>query len=53
MPGIPKRGYGTMFDNDVSNNNTANFAAPGTAVSGVPAGSASLIPTTTLRLTIE
>ena len=40
MPGIPKRGYGTrVFDNDVRDNNTANFAAPGTAVSGVLAGS--------------
>ncbi len=29
MPGIPKRGYGTrVFDNDVRDNNTANFAAP-------------------------
>ena len=44
MPGIPKRGYGTrVFDNDVSNNNTANFAAPGTAVSGVPAGSGIMV----------
>ena len=44
MPGIPKRGYGTrVFDNEVSNNNTANFAAPGTAVSGVPAGSGIMV----------
>ena len=44
MPCIPKRGYGTrVFDNDVSNNNTANFAAPGTAVSGVPAGSGIMV----------
>ena len=44
MPGIPKRGYGTrVFDNDVSNNNTANFAAAGTAVSGVPAGSGIMV----------
>ena len=44
MPGIPKRGYGTrVFHNDVSNNNTANFAAPGTAVSGVPAGSGIMV----------
>ena len=44
MPGIPKRGYGTrVFDNDVSNNNTTNFAAPGTAVSGVPAGSGIMV----------
>ena len=28
MPGIPKRGYGTrVFDNDIKDNNTANFAA--------------------------
>ena len=44
MPGIPKRGYGTrVFDNDVSNNNTANFAAAGTAVSGVPVGSGIMV----------
>ncbi|MDC3123534.1 right-handed parallel beta-helix repeat-containing protein [Gammaproteobacteria bacterium] len=44
MPGIPKRGYGTrVFDNEVSNNNTLNFAAPGTAVSGVPAGSGIMV----------
>ena len=44
MPGIPKRGYGTrVFNNDVNNNNTANFAAPGTAVSGVPAGSGIMV----------
>jgi parallel beta-helix repeat protein len=44
MPGIPKRGYGTrVFDNDVNDNNTANFAAAGTAVSGVPAGSGIMV----------
>lgn len=44
MPGIPKRGYGTrVFNNDVHQNNTANFAAPGTAVSGVPAGSGIMV----------
>ena len=44
VPVIPKRGYGTrVFHNDVSNNNTANFAAPGTAVSGVPAGSGIMV----------
>jgi parallel beta-helix repeat protein len=44
MPGIPKRGYGTrVFDNDVFNNNTPNFAAPGTAVSGVPTGSGIMV----------
>jgi parallel beta-helix repeat protein len=44
MPGISKRGYGTrVFDNDVNDNNTANFAAAGTAVSGVPAGSGIMV----------
>lgn len=44
MPGIPKRGYSTrVFNNDVHQNNTANFAAPGTAVSGVPAGSGIMV----------
>ena len=44
MPSIPQRGYATrVYDNDVNNNNTANFAAPGTAVSGVPAGSGIMV----------
>ncbi|MDG1123241.1 MAG: parallel beta-helix domain-containing protein [Pseudomonadales bacterium] len=44
MPSIPQRGYATrVYDNEVNNNNTANFAAPGTAVSGVPAGSGVMI----------
>lgn len=44
MPGIPKRGYGTrVFENEIHNNNTKNFAAPGTAVSGVPAGSGIMV----------
>lgn len=44
MPGIPKQGYGTrVFENEVHNNNTENFAAPGTAVSGVPAGSGIMV----------
>ena len=44
MPGIPQRGHSTrVFNNDVRANNTANFAAPGTAVSGVPAGSGILV----------
>ena len=44
MPHITQRGYATrVFDNDVNNNNTANFAAPGTAVSGVPAGSGVMV----------
>lgn len=44
MPSIPQRGYGTrVFDNDIHNNNTENFAIPGTAVSGVPTGSGVMI----------
>lgn len=44
MPQIPQRGHSTrVYNNDVSHNNTANFAAPGTAVSGVPAGSGIVI----------
>jgi parallel beta-helix repeat protein len=44
MPSIPQRGYATrVYDNDINSNNTANFAAPGTAVSGVPAGSGIVI----------
>lgn len=44
MPQIPQRGHSTrVYDNDVYANNTENFAAPGTAVSGVPKGSGVLI----------
>ena len=44
MPQIPQRGHSTrVYDNDVYTNNTANFAAPGTAVSGVPKGSGIII----------
>ena len=44
MPQIPQRGHSTrVYDNDVHENNTENFAAPGTAVSGVPKGSGILI----------
>ena len=44
MPQIPQRGYGTrVYNNEVNQNNTANFAAPGTAVSGVPKGSGILV----------
>jgi parallel beta-helix repeat protein len=44
MPQIPQRGHSTrVYKNEVHNNNTANFAAPGTAVSGVPAGSGIII----------
>ena len=44
MPDLPQRGHSTrIFDNQVANNNTANFGAPGSAVAGVPAGSGILI----------
>ncbi len=44
MPQIPLHGHSTrIYNNRVTNNNTANFAAPGTAVSGVPAGSGIVI----------
>ncbi|NKB97294.1 MAG: hypothetical protein GKR90_02170 [Pseudomonadales bacterium] len=44
MPQIPQRGHSTrVYDNDVYENNTENFAAPGTAVSGVPKGSGVII----------
>jgi parallel beta-helix repeat protein len=44
MPQIPQRGHSTrVYNNEVHGNNTANFAAPGTAVSGVPKGSGIII----------
>ncbi len=44
MPQIPQRGHSTrVYNNEVYANNTANFAAPGTAVSGVPAGSGIIV----------
>jgi len=44
MPNIPQRGEATrVFENQVNANNTKNFAAPGTAVSGVPTGSGIVI----------
>lgn len=44
MPGIPMAGHSTrVYNNKVANNNTKNFGAPGTAVSGVPAGSGIVI----------
>ena len=44
MPDLPAPGHSTrVFNNQVLNNNTANFGAPGTAVAGVPAGSGILI----------
>ncbi|MFK7914564.1 MAG: parallel beta-helix domain-containing protein [Pseudomonadales bacterium] len=44
MPGIPMEGHSTrVYQNKVLSNNTGNFAAAGTAVSGVPAGSGIVI----------
>ncbi len=44
MPHLPRPGFGTrVFDNDVYENNTANFAHEGTAVASVPAGTGVLV----------
>jgi len=44
MPDLPQAGHNTrVFDNDVTDNNTSNFGAPGSAVAGVPAGTGVLI----------
>lgn len=44
MPDLPQEGHSTrVFDNDITDNNTPNFAPAGTAVAGVPAGSGILI----------
>lgn len=44
MPGLPQRGHSTrVYDNDVVENNTDNFAPGGTPVSSVPAGTGILI----------
>jgi parallel beta-helix repeat protein len=44
MPDLPQLGHSTrVFDNEISDNNTANFGAPGSAVAGVPAGSGIII----------
>ena len=44
MPDIPLKGSHTrVYDNDIRGNNLANFAAAGTPVSGVPAGSGVII----------
>lgn len=44
MPNLPVEGHTTrVFNNLIHNNNTVNFAPPGTAVSSVPAGSGVLI----------
>src|SRR5690606_21882498 len=44
MPNLPQPGFGTrVFNNKVYDNNTDNFAAKGTAVASVPAGSGVVI----------
>ncbi|MFT4676753.1 MAG: parallel beta-helix repeat protein [Patiriisocius sp.] len=44
MPNLPQPGAKTrVFNNQILNNNTANFAPEGTAVAGVPAGSGVVI----------
>ncbi|MEZ5559101.1 MAG: parallel beta-helix domain-containing protein [Pseudomonadales bacterium] len=44
MPDLPVSGHSTrVFDNDITGNNTPNFGLPGSAVSGVPAGSGVVI----------
>lgn len=44
MPDLAQSGYGTrVYENQISDNNTPNFGAPGTAVAGVPAGSGIII----------
>jgi parallel beta-helix repeat protein len=44
MPDLPQEGHSTrVFSNQVTGNNTGNFAPPGGAVSGVPAGSGVII----------
>ncbi len=44
MPDLPQEGHSTrVFNNEISSNNTDNFALPGTAVAGVPTGTGILI----------
>ena len=44
MPDLQQSGHSTrIYENQVSDNNTPNFGAPGTAVAGVPAGSGVII----------
>lgn len=44
MPDLPQEGHSTrVFNNEISSNNTENFALPGTAVAGVPTGTGILI----------
>ncbi len=44
MPDLPQEGHSTrVYNNLVTDNNTANFGAAGTAVAGVPAGTGVII----------
>ena len=44
MPDLPQAGHSTrVFDNDVLDNSTPNFGAPGSAVATVPAGSGIIV----------
>ncbi len=44
MPDLQQSGHSTrIYENQISDNNTPNFGAPGTAVAGVPAGSGVII----------
>lgn len=44
MPDLPQVGHSTrVFDNDVLDNSTPNFGAPGSAVASVPAGSGIIV----------
>ncbi|HEX7035522.1 MAG TPA: parallel beta-helix domain-containing protein [Pseudomonadales bacterium] len=44
MPDLPQLGHSTrVFRNEVRDNNTANFGAPGSAVASVPAGTGIII----------
>jgi parallel beta-helix repeat protein len=44
MPDLPQAGHSTrLFRNEVEDNNTPNFGAPGSAVASVPAGSGIII----------
>ena len=44
MPDLPQVGHSTrVFDNDILDNSTPNFGAPGSAVASVPAGSGIIV----------
>lgn len=44
MPDLPQLGHSTrVFRNEIRDNNTANFGAPGSAVASVPAGSGIIV----------